>query len=45
MNVLIGNKNLLINNGVEIPEYIKKTDASTELFLCANQEVLMVIFL
>lgn len=42
MNVLIGNKNILLNNGVEVPQFMKKTDASTELFLCANKEVLMV---
>ena len=45
MNVLIGNKNLLLNNNVEIPPFLKKTDASTQLFLCANNEVLMVNFL
>lgn len=42
MKVLIGNKNLLLNNNVEIPPFLKKTDASTQLFLCANNEVLMV---
>jgi Cu+-exporting ATPase len=42
MKVLIGNKNLLRNNNIEVPSYNKKSDASTELYLCANGEVLMV---
>ena len=44
MRVLIGNKHLLLNNNIELPPYAKNSDASTELYLCANSEVLMVTF-
>lgn len=40
--VFIGNKHLLLNNKIEIPQFNRKSDASTELYLCANAEVLMV---
>lgn len=42
VQVFIGNKHLLLNNNIEIPHFLRKSDASTELYLCANAEVLMV---
>jgi len=42
MKVLIGNKNILLNSNIEIPPFMKRSDASTELYLCIDSEVLMV---
>jgi hypothetical protein len=36
LNVYIGNKNILLNNNIVVPEFKRTSDASTELFLTAN---------
>jgi hypothetical protein len=42
LDVLIGNRNLLQNYGIAVPDFRHNAEASTELFLAANEEVLMV---
>lgn len=44
-NVFIGNKNILKNNNIPVPEFKRHTDASTDLFLAVDNEPLMVIYL
>ena len=42
LEVLIGNRNLIQNYGIALPDFRHNAEASTELFLAANEEVLMV---
>ena len=45
LTVLLGNRNILTSNGIEVPAYQKKTDAATEIFVAVDGEPLMVIML
>ena len=42
--ILIGNKNILKNHGIPVPKFYKESEASTELFLTAGEEVLIVSY-
>jgi hypothetical protein len=45
IDILIGNKGILKNYEIALPEFVHNSEASTELYLTSNEEVLMVCFL
>ena len=45
MIVLLGNKNILTSHGIAVPQFRKRTDAATEIFLAVNGEPQVVVML
>lgn len=43
LNVLLGNKNILINNKINVPEFKKSGNGATVLYLALNEVPYMAI--